>query len=46
MPMLLQVKKSTMESIKNGGCVAVNEANVTKYAGACYNLALPLAEYF
>ena len=46
--MLLQVKNSTMEFIKNKrNCVAVKtEMDIKQNAGACYNLALPLAEYF
>ena len=46
-PMLLQVTSSTTEFVKNGGCVALKtQEEIKRNAGACYNLALPLAEYF
>lgn len=46
-PMLPQVKNSTMEFVQNGGCVALKtEKEIKQNAGACYSLALPLAEYF
>ena len=45
--MPLQVTNSTMEFIKNGGCVAFKtDEEIKENADACYNLALPLAEYF
>ena len=56
-PMVLQVKNSTMEFVKNGGCVAVKteeetaedkttEDEINQSMDACYNLATALAEYY
>jgi len=42
-----KVKQETVDFIKKGGCVAVKtETEIKENADACYNLALPLAEYF